>query len=561
MTSYRIVSWSLILFACFYGLGSYPLLDHNEGMYAAIARDMLRSSNFIIPHVNGVPYLEKPPLLFWLMAASMSLFGENEWAVRLIPALALFATAWKLHRFLLRVTGLQTPGMAAALILVTSLPLLAMARMVLCDMLMTCFLSAALIFFYEWDAELHPPGRGNKYLMGFYLCLALAVMTKGFVAVILAGGTIAGFLAWQRRTLQDYLRIASPRGIVLFLCVAAPWHIAASMQEPGFAWFYFINEHVLRFLNMREPHDYYTGHVWYYLPRIFGYLIPWTLFLLLLPPLRRRAGVGGKLQAPLPLTPSLKGRGNIYRFLWSWFLFCLIFFSAAGGKANYYMIAGMPPLIMLLALQLTHATEADPRFIRGIASIALLLIISTLELVQYFCRDGSGDLFPTCQAVSWPVIGLTALYVIVAIALCWRVPPRWIVPLLGAHVLLLLPLLITGVNMAGDRVSQKPVADYLKTSTSSEAAVYQEFEELSALAFYLGKPLVIVDSRSSDLLYGQQHWPGGHFISLAEWISQPSSLVILNKRLDSVMAENHNLCVLRRFERVSVITRCRQHEH
>src|SRR4029077_1472703 len=102
--NYRIVCWSLIFFACFFGLGAYPLLDHNEGMYAAIARDMLRNGDFIIPHLNGLPYIEKPPLLYWLMAASMAVFGQNEFAVRLIPALALCFTAWKLWRFLLRVT-------------------------------------------------------------------------------------------------------------------------------------------------------------------------------------------------------------------------------------------------------------------------------------------------------------------------------------------------------------------------------------------------------------------------------------------------------------------------
>ena len=131
--SYRIICWSLILFACFYGLGSYPLLDHNEGMYAAIARDMLKSGDFIIPHLNGAPYIEKPPLLYWLMAASMALFGENEWAARLVPALALFATAWKLQRFLIRATGSQTASLTAPLIFVTSLPLLAISRMVMCE--------------------------------------------------------------------------------------------------------------------------------------------------------------------------------------------------------------------------------------------------------------------------------------------------------------------------------------------------------------------------------------------------------------------------------------------
>jgi len=541
--AYRTSCWFLILFACFYGLGSYPLLDHNEGMYAAIAKDMLKSGDFIIPHLNGVSYIEKPPLLYWLTAAALFLFGENEWAARLVPALALLLTAWKLDRFLTRAIGAPIAGPTAALIFVTSLPLLAMARMVMCDMLMTCFLSVALIFFYEWFEKLHPRGQGNRYLMGFYFCLALAVMAKGFVAVILAGGAIATFLVWQRCPGRGWLEPLSPIGILLFLCVIAPWHIAATLKEPGFAYFYFINEHVLRFLNMRQPHDYYTGHAWYYLVRIPGYLIPWTLFLLLL------------VKKNVALTS-----GSLRPFLWSWFLCFLVFFSASGGKANYYMIAGMPPLVMLLALQLERVLATDPRFVRGLAAIALILIISALELVKFSCHEGRGDLFPICQIVSWPVIGCAACYIFAVILLFKRLPPRWIVPLFGAQMLLLLPLLISGTAMAGERISQKPVAEFLKTS-GGHAAVYQEFEELSALAFYLDKPLVVVDSRSSDLLYGQQHFDGAHsqFITMAEWMKQtpPLPMVILNKRLASVMTANHNLCVMQKFDRVSVIKRCK----
>jgi len=555
--SYRVIGWLLIIFACFYGLGSYPLLDHNEGMYAAIARDMLHSGDFIIPHLNGLPYLEKPPLLFWLMAVSMSVFGEHEWATRLVPALALFATTWMMERFIYRQTKSQTASMAAALIFATALPLLAIGRMVLCDMLMTCFLSAALMGFYNrgQGSEVRIQGRKEGFY-GFYFFLALAVLTKGFVAIILAGGTIALFLLWQRRPLQDYLRIVSLRGMLLFLVITTPWHIAASLQEPGFAYFYFINEHVLRFLNLREPHDYYTGHIWYYLPRILGYLAPWTVFLALF----ARKDAQCQMLDIKKESFLISDLYHLTSFLWSWFFFCLVFFSISGAKANYYMIAGMPPLVMLLALKLAQCMETKPHIIRGLASIALLLIISAIELVQCFCYEGRGDLYPICRIVSWPVIGATALYAIVAIALCWRSPPRWIVLLLGAHVLLLLPLLISGANMAGDRISQKPVAEFLKASSYGEVAVYQEFEELSALAFYMGKPLVIVDSHSSDLLYGQQHSPAARplFISLPEWISRapPLPMVILNKRLDSVMAAHHNVCLLDRFERVSVIHVC-----
>src|SRR4051812_19652686 len=127
---YRVIAWLIIGFACFYGLGGYPLLDNNEGLYASIGRDMLNSGQFIVPQLNGVPYLEKPPLLYWLLAASFALFGVNAWAAHLVPALALLATAWMMQRFLARQARSQEAGYAAAVIMVTALPLLAIGRMV-----------------------------------------------------------------------------------------------------------------------------------------------------------------------------------------------------------------------------------------------------------------------------------------------------------------------------------------------------------------------------------------------------------------------------------------------
>lgn len=253
----------------------------------------------------------------------------------------------------------------------------------------------------------------------------------------------------------------------------------------------------------------------------------------------------------------------LHRFLWSWFLFCLVFFSASGAKANYYMIAGMPPLVMLMALQLERLMTKDPMFIRGLITIALVLIVTTVELARYLCNEKHGDLYPVCEVVSWHIIILTCLYILISILLCRRAEPRWLMPLLASNVLLLLPLLISGVDTAGERVSQKRVAEFIEVA-GGKAAIYQEFEELSALAFYLDAPLTIVNSQSSDLLYGQKQLPPGnpYFIKLDQWMEQkhPMPLVVLNKRFGSFMSEvgalHRHACVEERFERVSVISRC-----
>jgi len=539
---YRLAAWLLILFACFYGIGAYPLLDDNEGLYAAIARDMLNDGQYIIPHLNGLPYLEKPPMLYWLTAFSMSLFGMGSGAAHLIPALALFATACLMLHWVKSVSRSETAGFAATLMMVTSLPLLVIGRMLLCDMVMTFFLSAALYCFYYWYSNDRQRG-----LPGYYGFLALAVLTKGFVTLILGGGSVLLFLLWQRSPVSVYRACLSLPGLALFLCIAAPWHIAASLMEPGFAWFYFINEHVLRFLNQREPHDYYTGPIWYYLPRLLAYLLPWTLFLPLL----------ARKPSRLP-----KPQAALQRFLWSWFLFCLLFFSLSGAKANYYMIAGMPPLVMLLAMRTAFYPESGNRLTAWIATACLSLLAIPLFAAGYACHAGAA--FAFCSLLSWPLAITAGSFSLLAILLCWRLPPRWRIPLIASPILPLLPLLIAGINQSGDLVSQKPVGDYLQASGYERTAIYREFEKLSALAFYMQKPLIVVDSQSNDLLYGQHlRRAPEEFLSLQEWAetSPRLPLVVVNKHMDTVLPllkkfGVSNSCVLQRFEHVAVIGTC-----
>jgi 4-amino-4-deoxy-L-arabinose transferase-like glycosyltransferase len=537
---WRAAAWAAILFACFYGIGGYPLLDDNEGLYGSIARDMLHSGQWVIPHLNGVPYLEKPPMLYWLLAGSMRLFGVNTWAVRLVPALALFATALMTGFFLRRQRNAMA-GHIAALLFATSLPLLVMGRMVLCDMVMTSFLTASLLGFYHW----YDSGR-RRGLMACGGFLAMAVLTKGFLTPIVGVGSIGMFMLWQRAPIARWRGLLAWQGIALFFAVAAPWHIAAMLMHPGFAWYYFVNEHLYRFLNMREPHDYYTGHIWYYVPRILAYLAPWTPFLLLLS-VQSPPGA-----APAPLT----------RFLWSWFLFCLLFFSVAGAKANYYMVAGMPALVMLLALRIEEHIRTGSRAIPLLASISFGALGAIFIAAPRFCHADKSDFYPACLSLTPPVTLIALLCILAVIAACWLLPRRWAVAMLSLPALLLLPALIVIETGTQERISKKRVADYFNASGIGEVALLGQFEEWSALAFYHDWPLVIVDSQSADLLYGQRRGTAPErFQTLAQWAAHSPRLplVVANTMRDRLMANPAlgKLCLLHQFEAVAVIGICR----
>jgi 4-amino-4-deoxy-L-arabinose transferase-like glycosyltransferase len=299
----------------------------------------------------------------------MALFGTHDWAVRLVPVMASFlalsvAAAWT--------TRLRGPraGATTLFVLGTTGGFLLMARVALTDALLMACLTAAWLWAYLALAE-----QRRGWWRASLVALALALLAKGFVALALFGLVgVVHLLVNERARWRQHLRlIADPAAWGLFLLVAAPWHIAASLELREFAWFYFINEHVLRFLGLREPKDYYHGTIFYYLPRLALMALPWWPVALLAAWRRRAKGVveaAGDSVKPFvvslsnhasPSTSSepapdlIGGRTDVQspeRFLWVCALAPLTFFSVSSAKANYYIVVCLPPLALLAAWQI-----------------------------------------------------------------------------------------------------------------------------------------------------------------------------------------------------------------
>ncbi|CAN5743164.1 hypothetical protein BH11PSE12_BH11PSE12_04630 [soil metagenome] len=177
----------LSLFSFLYDLGRYPLLDNNEGLYAEIAREMLETGNFIIPHLLGVPYLEKPPLLYWLMAASFYIFGPTAASARLISASAMLVLAMMLLLFCRRLGNLRV-GIYALLIFSTTVPATLVSRTVIFDPLLTMLIGACLLSYLQWYRN-----HKRSWIYTAAIFLALATLEKGGVAIILVAGIIIFF--------------------------------------------------------------------------------------------------------------------------------------------------------------------------------------------------------------------------------------------------------------------------------------------------------------------------------------------------------------------------------
>lgn len=335
----NVLVFAAIACACaflfLFALGQPPLTSPNEGLYAEVAREMLARGDWLIPRANGVVYFEKPPLAYWLTALSFRVFGVSAFAARLPSALSGLATALLLFAGGRRLLGTRA-GLVAAATFATSVGFLLLARQVMFDSLLTLWTTVAVTgFWFGTEPDGRPRSRRGWLLAG-YAAVGLAVLTKGLLGLVLPALVVAAHAAMTRDSRR--VRAAwSGAGLLLFLAIAVPWHVAASLRHPRFAWFYFVNEHWLRFLGRRTPPDFHKDPI--YAPAAAALLLvfPWTGLLpaALREAARRRAD---------------GSRSSLGVFLASWVAAPVLFFTASRTRTYYYLLPVVPALSLSFAL-------------------------------------------------------------------------------------------------------------------------------------------------------------------------------------------------------------------
>ena len=497
---------AVALLACgMYAGLHHPIQDNNEGLYARIALEMLTGHSWVIPTIDGVPYMEKPPLLYWITAASFGVFGTGEGAARLGPMAGCVLLLGALYVFARRWWGERT-AMLAAFIAASSPLVIVMERMLMFDMLFTGLYTWAVLAMYECVGR----GTGRRWVRVAYAALALAVMTKGLVALAFyAALSLAAVLEPGADRKARLRRALDPVGISIFAALAVPWHVAAALAEPTFLWFYFVNEHVLRFLGLRVPHDYYRGSYWYYVPRLLAASAPWVL--LLVTPRPRETEV----QRPLR------------RFLWIALLVPFTFFSVAGAKANYYIIVALPPLVLLLARRLDRM--AASRW-------TLVVPAGWAMLFTALCIAGPR------VAGGAEVPSIAAMLCVCAFALCglsaYAFLRRRVIEGAAASAAVAIPLaLLFSAYLDANRNdnSTRDIAAEIERRGLKQVYVFRDYEALSSLGYYLQRPIGIVESASNDLWYGQRLRPDAQrFPSLHRFVSdgryRDAAVVVAGRR-------------------------------
>src|SRR6185369_1830470 len=255
-------------------LGVRALWGPDEGRYVEIPREMVTTGDYVTPRLNGVKYFEKPPLFYWLQAAAIHLFGLREWAMRLVPALSALLGCLAVYAAGRRLFS-RRAGLLAAAILATTPLWYFLGNAITLDMTVSALLTVALLAFLVAVQEPEDAPLRRNLLWASYVALALATLAKGLIGIAIPGMVIVVWMAllgdWD---LPRRIRLGS--GTVIFLLIAVPWHVLVARANPEFLWFYFIHEHVLRYVT--KIHARYEPP-WFFIPVLLGGMIPWTAFL------------------------------------------------------------------------------------------------------------------------------------------------------------------------------------------------------------------------------------------------------------------------------------------
>jgi 4-amino-4-deoxy-L-arabinose transferase-like glycosyltransferase len=346
-------------------LGSHSLILPDEARYSEVTREMIASHDFITPHLNGLIFFDKPILFYWLQAIAISIGGINEWAMRIIPAIwgifgliCTYIAGCKLYN--------RSTGIIAAIILASSPIYFFSAHYANMDLGVAVYITAALVCFLL-ASEYDDSSRPKRYVYGFYIFTALAVLTKGLIGIVLPSAIIVSWMLILQR--WDIIKTMRPfTGLITFLFIVCPWFIAVQLKNPEFLYYFFYIQHVQRFLsesfNNIEP-------FYFYIPVILLGTLPWSFFI---------------IHTLYHNLHRMKAGFQLYQkeiFLLLWIAIITVFFSLPKSKIIGYILPAIPPLILLIANYLHERWTGKLKKIFILVSVlsfaSLIIFLSSLN--------------------------------------------------------------------------------------------------------------------------------------------------------------------------------------
>ncbi len=515
--SAKTLLFLLALFAVlWFGTLDYrKLIKPDEGRYAEIPREMVASGDWLTPRLNGLKYFEKPALQYWATAAAFTVFGEHHWTARLWSALAGFLgvlATW----FTARRLWDEDVALYAAGVLGGSLLYSLIGHVNTLDMGVSCFLSVAVFAFVLAQRDRVTPSENRNYMLGAWLALALAVLSKGLIGLLVPAATLVLYSLWQR-DFDLWRRLHLFSGLLLVIVVTAPWFIAVSAANPEFAHFFFIHEHFERFLT--KVHGRYQP-IWYFVPILFAGMLPWLIGLL--PSLWRAA------------RRDPQSRFQPRRFLLVWIAVVFCFFSVSDSKLASYILPLFPALAALIGWYFAEITRRDPRVLRWHALPLILLALVGLALAREVARLASPEvpaaLYADYQPWLLAACGSLLAGALAAYICSLRARPRAALISLAAGGLLFSQLILLGHDSLAPSNSAYAIAQQVRDQVKPGVPFYSVATYDQTLPFYLQRTLTLVAYRD-ELGFGIDQEPANFIPDLAgfaaAWRASPDAWALM----------------------------------
>jgi 4-amino-4-deoxy-L-arabinose transferase-like glycosyltransferase len=498
------------------------LQDDVDAVQAQIARNMITSGDWVTPRLDGVIYLEKPPLIYWLIAISYKVFGVHDWAARVPIALSAIALAWLTAAFGIWAFG-KRAGFYAGLCMATCVGVWLFTRVLIPDVMLTFTIALAMWALLRVldDDEPHP--RTWAYVLA--ASLGTGLLLKSLIGVVfpVAAGLIYLAITRQLFVIRTWKRLHPFAGAAIILLIAAPWHVLATLRNPpyfdftmrsapgeyhGFLWFFFINEQLLRFLNLRYPRDYNT------VPRVYFWLLhlvwlfPWSVYL---------PAVANLSYKPVDRT------GKTSLLALCWIAFILVFFTFSTTQ-EYYSMPCYPAMALLLGAAMGAGGKwiwRGTRFLTLFAGvgaavgIAILLVVRNVAVVgdisaalsqhpeAYTLSLGHiEDL--TLGSFAYLRLPLAVAALAMCVGLIGTLRARSEKAMLAAALMMVLFFQAARLAMVDfdPFLSSRPVAEMIKHSPKGTLIVDHHYYWFSSVFFYTNQPALLLNGRFNNLLYG-----------------------------------------------------------
>jgi hypothetical protein len=498
-------------------------MDDVDAVQAQIARNMLASGDCVTARLDGVPYLEKSPLIYWMMAGSFRLLGVHDWAARLPIALSAVLLCWVIYRFALWAFD-QTTAVYSGIALASCIGLFLFTRILIPDAMLTLAITGAI---WAWLRLLDPAEQPRpRYALQLGACLGAGLLLKGLIAIVfpLLAGLVYMACTGQLFTKSSWRRLR-PFGVcATALLIAAPWHVLATLRNPpylafslhsgpgeyrGFFWFYFFNEHLLRFLNLRYPRDYNT------VPRLLFWvlnlvwLFPWSAFL----PAAWRLSYQ-------PITRA--GRARLMALCW---IGTVMLFFTFSTTQEYYSMPIYPALALLAGSALAaenSRVRAGMRVLQFTFAALFVLLVTLLLVVWSTPAKGDiaqalvqhpelytlslghfGDLTLTAYAyLKLPLALAAAAFAVGALGLTIFDENRRRVAAVAVSMIIFFQAARVALVHFDGYLGSYPLAQALKESPPGQLIAGDAYYAFSSVFFYTNRTALLLNGRRDNLEYG-----------------------------------------------------------